>query len=66
MVIVEIKAVKCLLPEHPAQLIKYLKATGIEAGLLINFGNQDMNTNASQERKTPTSMYRMKAKALDF
>lgn len=38
-VILELKAVKALLPEHQAQLINYLKATGIEVGLLINFGN---------------------------
>lgn len=38
-VIVELKAVKALLPEHEAQLINYLKATGIEVGLLINFGH---------------------------
>jgi GxxExxY protein len=38
-VIVELKAVKTLLPEHQAQIINYLKATGIEVGLLINFGN---------------------------
>ena len=37
-VIVELKAVKALAPEHQAQLINYLKATGIEVGLLINFG----------------------------
>lgn len=37
-VIVELKAVKALAPEHVAQLIDYLKATGIEVGLLINFG----------------------------
>jgi GxxExxY protein len=37
-VIVELKAVKDLAPEHQAQLINYLKATGIEVGLLINFG----------------------------
>lgn len=37
-VIVELKAVKSLLPEHQAQLINYLKATGIDVGLLINFG----------------------------
>jgi GxxExxY protein len=37
-VIVEIKAHKALLAEHQAQLINYLKATGIEVGLLINFG----------------------------
>lgn len=37
-VIVELKAVKALAPEHQAQAINYLKATGIEVGLLINFG----------------------------
>lgn len=39
LVIVEIKAVKALAPEHQAQVINYLKATGIDVGLLINFGN---------------------------
>ena len=38
-VIVELKAVKAIAPEHQAQIINYLKATGVEVGLLINFGN---------------------------
>jgi GxxExxY protein len=38
-VIVELKAVKGIAPEHQAQVINYLNATGIEVGLLINFGN---------------------------
>ena len=37
-VILELKSVKDLHPAHEAQLINYLKATGIEVGLLINFG----------------------------
>jgi GxxExxY protein len=37
-VILELKSVKELHPAHSAQLINYLKATGIEIGLLINFG----------------------------
>jgi GxxExxY protein len=37
-VIVELKAVKEIAPAHQAQTINYLKATGIEVGLLINFG----------------------------
>lgn len=37
-VIVELKAVEFLIPEHEAQLINYLKATRIEVGLLLNFG----------------------------
>lgn len=37
-VILELKAVKELLPEHDAQLINYLKATSLQLGMLINFG----------------------------
>ena len=38
-VIVELKAVKAIAPVNQAQIINYLNATGIEVGLLINFGN---------------------------
>jgi hypothetical protein len=37
-VIIELKAVECLHKVHEVQLVNYLKATGIEVGLLINFG----------------------------
>ena len=37
-VIVEIKAFKCLMEVHEAQLIHYLKGAGYRVGLLINFG----------------------------
>lgn len=37
-VILELKSVKDLHEAHSAQLVNYLKATGIEVGLLINFG----------------------------
>jgi GxxExxY protein len=36
-VIVEIKAVEQILPVHEAQLLTYLKLTGIRVGLLLNF-----------------------------
>jgi GxxExxY protein len=39
-VIVELKAVKALAPEHLAQVINYLKATGLETALLVNFGSK--------------------------
>ena len=35
--IVELKAVESLLPVHHAQLLSYLKLTGLRLGLLINF-----------------------------
>jgi GxxExxY protein len=38
-VLLELKAVKTLAPEHLAQVMNYLKATGIQVGLLVNFGN---------------------------
>lgn len=38
IVLVELKAVKALLPEHQAQTINYLKASNLPVGLLINFG----------------------------
>ena len=37
--IIELKAVKKLLPEHEAQLINYLAITGKKVGYLINFGH---------------------------
>jgi GxxExxY protein len=37
--IVELKAIVTLAPEHEMKLIHYLTATGIDHGLLINFGD---------------------------
>ena len=37
-VIIELKAAETLSKAHETQLINYLKATGIEVGLLLNFG----------------------------
>ncbi|CAM2803259.1 GxxExxY protein [Rariglobus hedericola] len=39
-IVVEIKAVKTLLPEHEAQLINYLRATKKRVGYIVNFGAQ--------------------------
>lgn len=39
-ILIELKAVSMLLPVHKAQLINYLKATNIEIGLLMNFGDE--------------------------
>jgi GxxExxY protein len=36
-VIAEVKAVEAIAPIHEAQLLSYLKATGLRLGLIINF-----------------------------
>jgi len=36
-VIVELKAVERVIPVHEAQLLTYMKLTGIRVGLLLNF-----------------------------
>ncbi len=38
-IIVELKALSGLNHEHEAQLLNYLKATGIRLGFLVNFGH---------------------------
>jgi GxxExxY protein len=40
LVIVELKAAENLCEEHEAKLLNYLKATELEAGLLLNFGKE--------------------------
>jgi GxxExxY protein len=37
-VIVEVKAAQTLSKEHEVQLVNYLTATGVDTGLLLNFG----------------------------
>ncbi|WP_299517390.1 GxxExxY protein [uncultured Flavobacterium sp.] len=39
-VIVELKATEFLMDIHTAQIINYLKATPIEVGMLLNFGEE--------------------------
>lgn len=37
-IIVELKAMRAIAPEHRAQLINYLRAAEMRLGLLVNFG----------------------------
>jgi GxxExxY protein len=37
-VIAELKSVRAIVSAHETQLVNYLKATGKDVGLLINFG----------------------------
>lgn len=41
-IIVEVKALSALNSEHEAQLLNYLKATGIKIGLIVNFGEKSL------------------------
>ncbi len=37
-VLLELKSCKQIIPAHEAQLLNYLRASGLEVGLLLNFG----------------------------
>jgi GxxExxY protein len=37
-IVIELKAASSILSEHKAQVINYLKATNMELGIIINFG----------------------------
>lgn len=39
-IILEIKAVKAITPEHQAQALHYLRATEVEVALILNFGEK--------------------------
>jgi len=41
-IILELKAMDGLASEHESQIINYLKATGYQLGLLINFGTKSL------------------------
>jgi len=43
--IIEIKAVEIIAPVHYAQLLTYLKLSGIKLGLLINFNSKTLRNN---------------------
>ena len=54
-VVVEIKAVESLNSAHEVQVVNYLTATGIDIGLLINFGNKSLQVKRKYRVYTPKS-----------
>jgi GxxExxY protein len=40
--ILELKAIQTILPEHEVQVVNYLAATGLETALLLNFGTKSL------------------------
>jgi GxxExxY protein len=55
LVLIENKAVQAIAVAHEVQLVNYLTATGIEVGLLLNFGAKQL------EFKRKTRTYRPKS-----
>jgi len=43
-VVVEIKSVEALQPIHQSQVISYLRISGMETGLLLNFNTMPLRT----------------------
>ncbi len=41
-IILELKAMEELHPRHAAQLLSYLRASGLRVGLLVNFGGEQL------------------------
>ena len=42
LVILELKAVEALHSRHQAQLLSYLRASGLQLGMLVNFGDEEI------------------------
>jgi len=56
--LLELKAVERLLPVHQAQLLTYLKLTGLKVGLLINFNVVTLKDGLRRlSRKEPLSVF---------
>ena len=45
--LLQLNALSTILPQHEAQLVNYLRARGIETGLLFNFGHQTLQVKAN-------------------
>ena len=52
-VIIELKAVETLHKAHEVQLVNYLTITGIDSGILVNFGAADIQIKRKYRIYTP-------------
>lgn len=59
-VLVELKAVSALTPKDHAQILNYLKATGLRRGLLLNFGAESL-----QHKRFASDHLRQSAESAD-
>ena len=53
-VILELKAVESLRKAHEVQTVNYLTATGLDTGLLINFGSERLQFRRKYRQRKPT------------
>lgn len=51
-VVIELKAVSQLTVQHEIQLVNYLTCTGVDDGLLVNFGSEVIQIKRKFRRKT--------------
>lgn len=54
-VVVEVKTSKAIIPQYSAQLLNYLKASHIEVGLLLHFGDKPAFRRVVLTRNNPRS-----------
>jgi GxxExxY protein len=52
-IILELKALSALLPEHEAQVINYLKTSDFKLGILVNFGSASL-----EYKRIPNKYYK--------
>jgi len=57
VVVMELKAVEELHPRHTAQLISYLRASGLPVGLLVNFGEESLRVIRRVNQKNPRNPF---------
>lgn len=53
LLVVELKAVECVIKAHEVQLVNYLTAANLESGLLLNFGTESLGYRRKFKRSKP-------------
>lgn len=53
VVIVELKSVRAIAPAHEVQLVNYLRATGRDVGLVVNFGESKVEVKRKVRELSP-------------
>ncbi len=53
LIMIENKAVQTLIPKHEVQLVNYLTATGVDIGLLLNFGSDRLQVKRKHRTYRP-------------